>query len=160
MRSRVSRQLLCGAGFPLERRGLGGEQPAILLTFPSLSCHPRVPQDLAALGTAGLAARLGQAVMETLTKVKLSNTVIPGNSFPRGDRHCDHQSWHNVLVFLLQDLELEQPSVHLCLQRKKMSFPDTPSRPRCFVLFAASPRSFAFFFCIFLYFLPVLLVKV
>ena len=56
----------------------------ILLKSPPLSCHPRVLRDLPALGTPGLAERLGRAVMEILTKAKLSIIMIPANSFPHG----------------------------------------------------------------------------
>ena len=84
MQTRVSWQLLCRVGFPLERRVQGGEQPATLLNSPRQSCHPRVLQDLAALGTPGLGERLGRAVTEILTEVKLSIIMIPGNSFPCG----------------------------------------------------------------------------
>lgn len=90
MHARVSWQLLCRVGFPLERKVQGGEHPVTLLKSLPLSCHPRVLPDLAAPGTPGLAESLGRAVMEILTKVKLSIIMIPGNRFPRGERHSDH----------------------------------------------------------------------
>lgn len=49
-----------------------------LLKSSPLSCSPRVLQNLA------VPERLGQAVIEKLTKVNLSILMTPGNGFPHG----------------------------------------------------------------------------
>lgn len=77
-------QLLCRAGFPPERRVQGGEHSVILLKSAPLSWHPRVLQDLPALGTLGLAEGLGRAVMEILTPSQAVSSDDPWNSFPCG----------------------------------------------------------------------------
>lgn len=84
MHTRLNWQLLCRVSFPLERKVQVGEHSQTLLKSPPLSCSPGVLQNLAVPGTPGVAETLGQAVIEQLTKVKLSILMMSGNSFLPG----------------------------------------------------------------------------
>lgn len=67
----------------IERRGLSGEHPVVLLKSPL--------SELPSKGAASPDCRWDtKAVMEILTEVKLSVLPIPGNTFPCGERHSDH----------------------------------------------------------------------
>lgn len=111
-------QLLCRAGFPPERRAQGGEHSVTLLKPAHLSCHPRVRQDLPALGTLGLAERLGLAGMEILTQVKLSVLMIPGTVSHVNGRHSDHQNWHTGFTCPILVSVPDTLPARVCLQRK------------------------------------------
>lgn len=147
-------QLLCRAGFPPERRVQGGEHSVILLKSAPLSCHPRVLQDLPALGTLGLAEGLGRAVMEILTPSQAVSSDDPWNSFPCGQTsfrslelaHRVHFSLCFMFsVFSVRSLFIGSPcqtsSRPVFVYRgKSVLLPDAPYLPGCFVSLAASPH--------------------
>lgn len=158
MHTRVRWQLLCRAGFPLERRVQGREHSVTLLKSAPLSCHPRVPQDLPALGTLGLAAGLGSVVMEMLTQVKLSVLMIPGTVSHVDGCHSDHQSWRTGFISLVLLSVPDKLPARVCPQRKIKAAPrhSLPSWGFCFT-HCFPTRKTCHFFSYFLPGLPVYL---